>query len=305
MNQPILQIIKIIHTLNSQSLKNKEKNIITYPNLYTLKEDKIINFNLTEKKFVLINPVDNTDGLYGNYITKYSYAPLTLNTPLGFFILINDFIFYYDEINNTINILTKLICPHINSNFIFINEELYSISGKNCLTCEKYSLKKGRNLKIPSVNYPRINAGLCNANNEYLYVFFGEKCPNSIERLNLSINFESMKEYVKNWECIQIYSLIENGRQIGLEKFTAYLDDYNNVIILGGNDDKGEQNQDIYGLNLENNEINIIGKIDTCALYSGQNIQLNDSIFAIYDMKNGLHFFNKELDYHEIYNFNL
>ena len=123
------------NTLNSQAFKNKEKNIISYPNLYTLKEDKIINFNLTEKKFVLINPVDNTDGLYGNYITKYSYPPLTLNTPLGFFILINDFIFYYDEINNTINILTKLICPHINSNFIFINEELYSISGKNCLTC--------------------------------------------------------------------------------------------------------------------------------------------------------------------------
>ena len=35
------------------------------------------------------------------------------------------------------------------------------------------------------------------------------------------------------------------------------------------------------------------------------NIQLNDSIFAIYDTNNGLHFFNKELDYHEIYNFNL
>ena len=192
-----------------------------------------------------------------------------------------------------------------NSNLIFIKEELYSISGKNCLTCEKYSLKKGRNIKLPSVNYPRVNAGLCNINNEYLYVFFGEKCINSIERLNLSINYESMKDYVKNWECIQIYSLIENGKQIGLEKFTAYLDDYNNVIILGGNDEKGEQNQDIYGLNLENNEINIIGKIDTCALYSGQNIQLNDSIFAIYDMKNGLHFFNKELDYHEIYNFNI
>ena len=291
-------------SLENKNDINKEINL-SYPNLYTIKDDKIINFNLIEKKFVLINPVDNTDGLYENYINKSSFTPLTLNTSLGFFILINDFIFYYDEINNTINILVKLISPHNNSNFIFIKEELYSISGKNCLTCEKYSLKKGRNIKLPSVNYSRVNAGLCNVNNEYLYVFFGEKCINSIERLNLSINYESMKDYVKNWECIQIYSLIENGKQIGLEKFTSYLDDYNNVIILGGNDEKGEQNQDIYGLNLENNEINIIGKIDTCALYSGQNIQLNDSIFAIYDMKNGLHFFNKELDYHEIYNFNI
>ena len=114
-----------------------------------------------------------------------------------------------------------------------------------------------------------------------------------------------MQEYMNSWECIKINSLIENGKQIGLEKFTSYLDDNNNVIILGGNNDKGEPNQDIFGLNLSNNEINAIGKIDTCAQYLGQSIQLNDSIFAIYDTNNGLHFFNKELDYHEIYNFNL
>ena len=83
------------------------------------------------------------------------------------------------------------------------------------------------------------------------------------------------------------------------------MDDFNNVIILGGDDGEGNDNQEIYGFNLQSNEINIIGKIDTCALYSGQNIQLDDSIFVIYDNKNGLHFFNKELDYHEIYNFNI
>ena len=290
---------------SSQNTNSKDNNIISYSNIYTVKQDKIINFYLPEKKFILINPIDNTNGLYQTYITKCSYFPLTLNTALGFFILLNDFIFYYEENSNTINILTKILSSHINSGFIFINEELYSISGKDTLSCEKYSLKKEINIKLPNVNYQRINSGLCNINNEYLYVFFGEKCSNSIERLNLSIDYESMKEYINSWECIKIYSVMENGKQIGLEKFTAYLDDYNNVIILGGNDEKGKQNQDIYGLNLENNEINAIGKIDTCALYLGQNIQLNDSIFAIYDMKNGLHFFNKELDYHEIYNFNL
>ena len=296
----------LIDSLDNKNkmLNSSEKSLISYTNIYTIKEDKLINFNLAEKKFMLINPLDKTDGLYQKYISQLSYIPLTLNTPFGFFILLNDFIFYYDEINNEINILTKLISPHINGGFIFINQEIYSISGKESLYCEKYSIQKGKNIKLPNVNYPRINAGLCNVNDDYLYIFFGEKCINSIERLNLSIDFESMKEYMNSWECIKIYSLIENGKQIALEKFTAYLDDYNNVIILGGNDEKG-QNQDIYGLNLENNEISVIGKIDTCALYLGQNIQLNDSIFAIYDMKNGLHFFNKELDYHEIYNFNL
>ena len=201
--------------------------------------------------------------------------------------------------------MNKLISSHINGGCIFINQELYSISGVDNLSCEKYSIKNRKNIILPCVNYPRINAGLCNYNNKYLYVYFGEKCINSIERLNLSIDYESMKEYVNSWECIKIYSLIENGKQIGLQKFASYLDDYNNIIILGGSNDKGELNQDIFGLNLENNEINAIGKIDTCALYLGQNTQLNDSIFAIYDAKNGIHFFNKDLDYHEIYNFNL
>ena len=126
-----------------------------------------------------------------------------------------------------------------------------------------------------------------------------------MERLNLSIDYETMREYINNWEYMQINSVMENGDKISLERFTLFLDDYNNIIILGGNDSKGNVNQDIFGLNLVNNEISVIGKIDTCALYIGQNIQLDESIFAIYDSKNGLHFFNKELDYHEIYNFNI
>ena len=300
---------KYNNEINEDSLEAKnittENNIVSQQNIYTLKGNLLIYFNFNEKKFKIANPIDKTNGLYENYLSKGSYIPLTLNTYFGFFILLNDFIFFYDEEKNTINLLNKLISSHINGGCIFINQELYSISGVDNLSCEKYSIKNRKNIILPCVNYPRINAGLCNYNNKYLYVYFGEKCINSIERLNLSIDYESMKEYVNSWECIKIYSLIENGKQIGLQKFTSYLDDYNNIIILGGSNDKGELNQDIFGLNLENNEINAIGKIDTCALYLGQNTQLNDSIFAIYDAKNGIHFFNKDLDYHEIYNFNL
>ena len=300
---------KYNNEINEDSLEEKniisENNSISQTNIYTLKGNLLIYFNINEKKFKIVSPVDKTNGLFENYLSKGSNIPITLNTYLGFFILLDDFIFFYDEANNTINLLNKLISSHINGGCVLINQELYSISGVDNLSCEKYSLNKRKNIILPCVNYPRVNAGLCNVNNKYLYIFFGEKCINTIERLNLSIDYESMKEYVNSWECIKIYSLIENGKQIGLEKFTTYLDDYNNVIILGGCNDKGEQNQDIYGLNLENNEISIIGKIDTCALYLGQNTQLNDSIFAIYDAKDGIHFFNKELDYHEIYNFNL
>jgi hypothetical protein len=98
---------------------------------------------------------------------------------------------------------------------------------------------------------------------------------------------------------------MENGDKISFKRFTLFLDNYNNMIIFGDNDWKGNINTDIYGLNFDNNEIGVIGKIDTSALYIRHNIQIDDSIFAIYDSRNGLNFFNKEFDYHEIYNFNL
>ena len=273
-----------------------------YTNIYNLKGNKIISFDLFKKKFTLIYPKDKTNGVFNELISK-KISPITLNTPYGFFILIDNYIFCYNTINNTINILTKLLFSHKNGGFINVNNEIYSISGKDCLQCEKYSNKNNKNIKLPNVNFDRINSGICNINNEFLYVFFGNKCYNSFERLKININYESMNENINNWEYIQIKSINEN--KISLENFSLFLDDFNNIIILGGNDSKGNYNKDIYKLNLVNNTINVIGKIDGMALYMGQSIQLGDSIFVIYDSNNGLHFFNKELDYHEIYNFNL
>ena len=96
-----------------------------------------------------------------------------------------------------------------------------------------------------------------------------------------------------------------SDNKIRLNKFIAFLDDFNNIIIFGGDDySTGKTNKNIFGFNLNNNNISVIGKIDSCSLYSSQYIMLDESIFSVYDMNNGLHFFNKELDYHEIFNLN-
>ena len=296
-----------LSTNSNNNINNtvNDQYLLPFPNLYTLKGNKIISFNLLDKKFLLINPNDNTNGIFNICVSRHSIPPLTLNTSDGFFILLDNYIFLYNKDKNSINILTTLLSFHQEGGFIYINKEIYTLSGKDCLLCEKYSINKRKNINLPSVNYPRINSGLININNEYLYIFFGNNCYNSIERLDLSIDYESMKEYINNWEYIQINSIMENINKISLERFTLFLDDYNNIIIFGGNDSRGNVNQEIYSINLENKEINAIGKIDTTSLYIGQNIQLEESIFAIYDSRNGLHFFNKELDYHEIYNFTI
>ena len=273
--------------------------------IYSLIGSDLISFNLKEKKFEIISIKDNTGGIFNSYIIYYQenkLFPQLLNTPYGFYILLHKYIFSYNQINNSVSKLIKLNCNHINGNFINIKNDIYSISGNNTTQCEKYSLISNNNILIPSTNFPRINSGICNIQNEYIYLFFG-KISNSIERLYIGKNNDY--NYNDKWEIIRINE--KNGLEddnICLNKFVSFLDDYNNIIIFGGEDFNGKENKNIFGFNLNNQNISIIGKIDSNSLYLNQFIKVDESIFSIYDMNNGLHFFNKELDYHEIFNLN-
>ena len=262
---------------------------------------------MNEKKFEIITIKDSTNGVFNSYINYYQenkLYPLLLNSPNGFYMLLNKYIFYYDQMTNCVSILIKLFSYHSNGNFINIKDDIYSISGINTTQCEKFSLTTNKNILLPDTNFPRINSSICNINNEYIYIFFGKFCDNSIERLYISPDCKY--KYNDKWEIVRINE--KNGfndGKISLDKFVTFLDDYNNIIIFGGEDCKGKENKSIFGFNLNSNDISIIGKIDSCSLYSTQYIMLDESIFSIYDMNNGLHFFNKELDYHEIFNLNV
>ena len=275
--------------------------------IYSILGNDLMCFNLREKKFELIPINDNTNGMFNSYLSYYKQNklnPLLLNTKKGFYILMKKQIFYFDQLSYSISILTKLFSYHTNGSFLCIKDDLYAISGNNETKCEKYSLISKKNNSLPDTNHPRINSGISFVNNEYIYLFFGQFCDNSIERLNLKDNNYNSNE---KWEIIKINKI--NGFNDGiicLEKFVTFLDDYNNIIIFGGQDYyNGKKNKSIIGFNLDNSNLNIIGKIDSSALYMTQYINLDESIFAIYDMDNGLHFFNKELDYHEIFNLNI
>ena len=211
--------------------------------------------------------------------------------------------------NNTISVLSKNISYHTNGTFLNVKDDLYSLSGNNIIQCEKFSLTLNQNVSLPNTNCPRINSGACNLNEEYIYLFFGHFSENSIERLYIgkekyNYNYESSND---KWELIKINEISGfKDNKICLSKFIAFADDFNNVIIFGGEDyTNRKNNKNIFGFNLKNHNISVIGKIDSCSLYSSQYITLDESIFSIYDINNGLHFFNKELDYHEIFNLNI
>ena len=296
-------ISKIIFTENH----NHQYNYI-----YSLIGSDIISFNIREKKFEIITVKDNTNGIFNSYISFYEQnklLPLLLNSPKGFFLLLHKYIFFYDQIDNTITILAKMISYHTNGCFINIKDDLYSLSGNNITQCEYFSLILNQTISLPNTNYPRINSGVCNINDEYIYLFFGQFCENSIERLYIGNdnNKSTIDNSCEKWELIKINEINGfNEGSIYLSKFIAFMDDFNNVIIFGGEDySNRKMNKNIFGFNLNNNNLSVIGKIDSSSLYCSQYIMLDDSIFSIYDINNGLHFFNKELDYHEIFNLNI
>ena len=291
---------------NIKSMTHLEKSPSNYDYIYSLINSDLISFNLKQKKFEIIKVNDNTKGVFTSYISHYEQnklQPLQLNTKKYFYIIMHKYIFYYESSLNSINILAKSFSSHLNGKFIQIENNLYLISGNDNVQCELYSLITNKIKSLPNTNFPRINSGICNVNNEYIYIFFGQFCENSIERLNIkNLNFD------KKWEIIRINEInrINNNSFICLEKCLTFLDDYNNIIIFGGHDYNNQKcNKNIFGFNLDDNSFSTIGKIDSCALYGNQYIKLDESIFAVFDEINGLHFFNKELDYHEIFNLNL
>ena len=279
-----------------------ENAISKYPNIYTLVGSTIIGFNLKKKKFMLLKPIDKTNNLFNgniNILRKYNILPTTLNHLLGFFILLNNYLFFYSYINNTLNTLTELTKNHWNGGFISIKNDLYIISGIETTQCEQYSLDSKKILFLPSVNYKRVNSGICNVNDEYIYTLFGRDSETTIERLNIG----KIKEGGQNWELIRIK--IEGENDLNMNNLQQFLSFYNeeNIIILGGDYNIKNENQEILRLNIKENSLNKIGAINFKSSYLNQIIFIDEEYFSVYDINNGLHFFNKDLDKHLIFNF--
>jgi hypothetical protein len=285
-----------------------ENAINNYNNIYTLVGAKIIAFNLLKKKFILINPIDKTDNIFNNNIkilNQYSIIPITLTNSLGFFILINNYIFFYSSKNNTLNIISKLSSTHWNGGFISINNEnLYIISGIDTKGCEVLSLEAKRVKNLPNTNYIRVNSGICNINNEYIYALFGKNSDNTIERLNIRYNHQIGQK----WELINIMNNEDNIYLNNLEQFVCFYNE-DNIIILGGDNHSKKDGSinEIIKFNIYDNSLKNIGFINLKSLYLNQITFIDDEFFFVYDKKNGLHFFNKDLEQqqHVIFNFQI
>ena len=280
-----------------------EKSLSHYPIIYTLVGAKIIGFNLSKKKFMLINPIDNTNNIFSSNVQilrKYNIFSVTLNNNLGFFMLINNYIFFYSPMSNTLNILTKLSKNHWNGGFISIANNLYVISGVDTAECEMFSFVQKSIYNLPLVNYKRTNSGICNVNNEFIYALFGRNSDNSIERLNIKYGAQNEQK----WELIKIKDINENILNLNnLQQFLSFYND-DHIIMFGGDcHTKNDCNSSVWTFSISDNSLKQIGFVNIKCLYLNQVTFIDDEFFAAYDLNNGLHFFNKDLEKHVIFNF--
>ncbi len=176
---------------------------------------------------------------------------------------------------------------------------LYIISGEQTKTCEKIKLdlENFPSTPIASVNDLRINSGVCQINEEFIYVFYGEGSINSIERLNLSSQ--------DKWEMINA----NYDGQIGLKNFTCFSFG-TNIVFFGGENSNGERSTAVYYFDATTNNIKLINvenineqgeMIGPSGLFTDMCIQIEEDLFSNFDIKGNLHVFNKLLGLYQVF----
>jgi len=293
--------------INTENINEDISNVINEninqlnPNIiYSIDlNNRIISFDLSTKKFNIINPIDKTSMMkennFSQIISNPNYSINSLNTHKGLFIIIYNLIYYYESFSNTLYLFSKLTHSHNKCSSIIIKDDIYIISGENTVKCEKCSLDNGKVTSVPNVNYEKPFCGLCNIGNNYLYSIFGYNCI-YIEKLKL------YPEYKKNnsWEIIQ-YKLNEN--EINLKNFLCVIDDYMNIIIFGGEDYEKNLNNNIYCFDIGDGNFYKKGEIDNISLFNCQSLQIEENLYLAFDLYCNIHAYNRELDIHIVYQY--
>ena len=136
---------------------------------------------------------------------------------------------------------------------------------------------------MPNTNYIRVNSGICNVNNQYIYALFGKNSDNSIERLNIRYNHQIGQK----WELINIMNNYDNIYLNNLEQFLCFYNE-DNIIILGGDNHSKKDGSinEIIKFNIYDNSLKNIGFINLKSLYLNQITFIDDEFFFFYVKKN-------------------
>ena len=281
--------------LNQKNNISEDEKIIfkPYDNTHFLK------FDIINNTFQLISFAD-----YSNYTINFNKDNNTyLNLNNNVFIITgknNDLFYFFNYKKKSITKLSNLKYNHLNCGLIKYDNKIICISGNFTKKIEAYDLKlnKWNDLLIKEMNQERAKSSFLIINN-YIYSFYGY---NYIQ--NKYIN--NIEFYDNNfWK--EIY--INNNNLNGIIEHICYVDFNNDIIILGGINEKGF-NKNFYKLNLNNNKIINIGqeKIndEKNFVFNSQIIILkndynSENYILSFDKNNNIHRFSPyEISNHQI-----
>lgn len=268
---------------------NNRKIIGDYYYYTIIDMNHVISFNLQSKKFKKL-PYNDKSGNFNKTIDLFSSMKINFNE--GLFIISQFFVFYFNPRDNSIKQVGKLTVPHIKSNAIYINNELYVISGENTRQCQKISFNDWKITQLPDTNYTHIDGGVCLVDNKYLFVLFGEcEQGNIIERLNLN--------FITSWEIMN-YTADPLISFTFLSHFICFSNE-NKIIIAGGITEKRICNQELLQYDYNTERINQKSKSNCDALFNDQISQIDNNLFVTFDIEGNAHMFDKTFTTYELF----
>ena len=234
----------------------KETNTPSIPqdlSLFSITRNYLLCFNLKQKKFISVDP-KGYDVFYQSYTPNGS---ISYNTLSGLFVLSGpnfDTLYYYSSKNNSIIKFFTFKFNHQNG-IIFLDKSskyLLAVSGTNTNKVECLCFETQVIDELPSLNATRGEASCCLVN-DVVYVFFGyspekKKCLDSVEYLD-------MKNVEEGWKLIEL-----NEKQFELKGVSVARLGAREMIIVGGENGKGEANKNMIYFNVDEKKMTKLEK---------------------------------------------
>ena len=234
----------------------KETNTPSIPqdlSLFSITRNYLLCFNLKQKKFISVDP-KGYDVFYQSYTPNGS---ISYNTLSGLFVLSGpnfDTLYYYSSKNNSIIKFFTFKFNHQNG-IIFLDTSskyLLAVSGTNTNKVECLCFETQVIDELPSLNATRGEASCCLVN-DVVYVFFGyspekKKCLDSVEYLD-------MKNMEEGWKLIEL-----NEKQFELKGVSVARLGAREMIIVGGENGKGEANKNMIYFNVDEKKMTKLEK---------------------------------------------
>lgn len=234
----------------------KETNTSSIPqdlSLFSITRNYLLCFNLKQKKFISVDP-KGYDVFYQSYTPNGS---ISYNTLSGLFVLSGpnfDTLYYYSSKNNSIIKFFTFKFNHQNG-IIFLDTSskyLLAVSGTNTNKVERLCFETQVIDELPSLNATRGEASCCLVN-DVVYVFFGyspekKKCLDSVEYLD-------MKNVEEGWKLIEL-----NEKQFELKGVSVARLGAREMIIVGGENGKGEANKNMIYFNVDEKKMTKLEK---------------------------------------------